>query len=234
MIMKLLSIICTVCIMAQASCVNASNSSSTTWVDPVSGIAFVWVQGGCYDMGMTDQEEAALRAAVPEWFFNKHYADEPRRQACPEGFWIAAQETTQAQWEAVTGYPHQACPGGDEATRPVVWITWSEADDFARTLTRLHNGTETFMLPQEVHWEAACRQQETAGSNRPVLLGMLDTPDEWVDTYYTKDGQPPVVEDPAAMRVLKGERCSNRRGAVPGYVNCGVGFRLVRLAPGPQ
>ncbi|AGW14398.1 hypothetical protein DGI_2667 [Megalodesulfovibrio gigas DSM 1382 = ATCC 19364] len=235
MIMKLLAFLFAACIMSQTPPAVAAGAQPVTWTDPLSGIAFVWIPGGCFEMGMTPAEEAALRASVPERFFAKHYGDEPRRQACPEGFWMATREITQAQWTAVTGMPPQHCIDAQGETLPVTWVPWLEAAAFARALNGLHNGTQSFALPSEAQWETACRQQAAGGSGRAeALRGLLDAPDEWVDEYYTADGQPPAVEDPAAMRVLKGERCSNRRGAVPGYVHCGVGFRLVRLAPGPQ
>ena len=222
--------LCAACIIGAGVMLYAIRPAAATWIEPVTGMEFVWVEGGCFEMGMTTEEEAALRAAVPQRFYDKRFADEPRRTACPEGFWISRGEVTQGQWAAVTGQADQACLATRNPANPVSWVTHGEAVAFARLLAQQHNGTQRFTLPTEAQWEKACRQDAVASLG---LTGMLVAPEEWVDTFYTENGTAPVVEEPDAPRVLKGDRCTGREPATPNYINCNVSFRLVRLA-GPE
>ncbi|GAB7078574.1 formylglycine-generating enzyme family protein [Megalodesulfovibrio paquesii] len=217
-----------ICTIGLGILLHATKSSSASWTDPVSGVEFIWIDGGCYQMGMTAAEEAELRARVPERFYSKRFADEPQRQACPQGFWLSRMEITQAQWAAVTGEQEKACYASRAPGNPVNWVSLEEAQAFTRQLNAQHNGTERFALPTEEQWEKACRDQTRGDLG---LTGMLGQPEEWVDTFYTENGTAPIVEDPRDPRVLKGDRCTGRRPAVAQHVHCDVSFRLVRLAP---
>ncbi len=239
LVLLLLSLTCCVTLPA---CSNGGTpkNAAPTWKDPLTGIEFVWVEGGCFEMGMNPEDAAWIREEVGERFFKQKFMDEPRREACPEGFWFARTEVTRAQWEAITDQETKNCdtPGGQDA--PVGFIAQFEAADAARALTDKHDGAERFALPTEAQWERACMR------NEPDHLGIQklhNGTSEWTSDFYTPDGVPPVIEERTAMRVIKGasarqkkryQRCANRRGAVPGYVNCDVGVRFVRLAPAPQ
>lgn len=150
-----------------------------TWTDPISGIEFVWVPGGCLDLGQTPAETAHLLAQTSETYFAEQYADEPRRRACPEGVWLARTETTLAQWKAVTGQPGKGCGAANSPRHPAVFLTQGEARRFAIQLTDLHAAAgsgERFALPEEAQWEKACR----AGGEGPFPRGDSIGPDEAV------------------------------------------------------
>ena len=79
-------------------------------------------------------------------------------------FWMGVHAVTQAQFQAVTGSnPSHFVPDLDEADTsrfPVESVTWEQADQFCRALTRrerVEAGGWEYRLPTEAEWEYACR-----------------------------------------------------------------------------
>ncbi len=78
--------------------------------------------------------------------------------------WLAETETTQAQYQAVTGRNPSKFQGAD---RPVEMVTWNEAVAFCQRLTERQRAAGklpqgyVYALPPEALWEYACR----AGTN---------------------------------------------------------------------
>jgi hypothetical protein len=60
-----------------------------SFVDPVTGVKFVFVRGGCFEMGDTFGD------AYPE--------EEPVHEVCVDDFYLGKYEVTQGQWEKVMG-----------------------------------------------------------------------------------------------------------------------------------
>ena len=86
----------------------------------------------------------------------------PRRVTLTRSFRIAATEVTQKQWLALM--PANRSPQrGDDL--PVTSVSWNEAQEFCRLLSR-KEGT-TYRLPTEAEWEYACR----AGGASPPASG---------------------------------------------------------------
>ena len=93
-----------------------------------------------------------------------------RKVVISRPFWMGRDEVNQAQWESLMGfnrsrekYPHLA----------VELISWSEAMEFCRRLSRLV-APHQFTLPTEAQWEYACRAGTTsrhAFGNRSLLRG---------------------------------------------------------------
>ena len=87
---------------------NAVSSQSTgtadpgqTWTDPVTGMEFVWVEAGCYQMGS-----------------NSGGADEkPIHEVCVDGFWMGQYEVTQGQWKKIIG-SNRVSRGGSWGSDP--------------------------------------------------------------------------------------------------------------------
>jgi formylglycine-generating enzyme required for sulfatase activity len=84
---------------------------------------------------------------------------------------------TQAQWQAVASLPKvnidlKANPSGFKgAKRPVEQVSWNDAVEFCRRLSKA-TGRE-YRLPSEAEWEYACR----AGTTTPFHFGETITTD---------------------------------------------------------
>jgi formylglycine-generating enzyme required for sulfatase activity len=125
------------------------------WKDPYLGMEFVWVPGGCYEMGQSDTEMRALFKEIGEKRYKIHYDDElPQHTVCVDGFWMGRYEVTQGQWQRLMGdNPSRFKDCGDDC--PVEQVLWNEAVEFARRLSQKTG--YTFRLPTEAEWEYACR-----------------------------------------------------------------------------
>ncbi|MCA8958834.1 MAG: formylglycine-generating enzyme family protein, partial [Planctomycetes bacterium] len=77
-------------------------------------------------------------------------------------FYLGATEVTQRQWKAVMGNNPSVRIGDD---LPVHRVSWSDAAEFCRRMTRKENAV--YRLPTEAEWEYACR----AGSRSSYAFG---------------------------------------------------------------
>jgi len=88
----------------------------------------------------------------------------PQRQiTLSQDFWMGETEVTQAQWLAVMGKATSTDFKGPD--KPVIWVSWTEAQDFCARLSA--RAGRTFTLPTEAQWEYACR----AGSADMYFFG---------------------------------------------------------------
>jgi formylglycine-generating enzyme required for sulfatase activity len=112
------------------------------WKDPVLGMEFVWVPGGCYEMG------------CGSWTSDCELNEKPAHTVCVDGFWMGKYEVTQGQWKRLMGNNPSHFKGcGDNC--PVEMVLWDEAVKFAGRLSQRTG--YTFRLPTEAEWEYACR-----------------------------------------------------------------------------
>ena len=94
----------------------------------------------------------------------------PQHRVTLEGFLLGQTPITQAQWRQVASWPPagralNADPSAFKgADRPVERVSWEEAMEFCRRLSR--DTGRSYTLPSEAQWEYACR----AGSTTPVCL----------------------------------------------------------------
>jgi formylglycine-generating enzyme required for sulfatase activity len=137
---------------APAKVVKSRLRAGQVWRDPFLRMSFVWVPGGCFEMGCGD------------WTSECNDNEKPVHKVCLSGFWMARHEVTQGQWERLMGYnPSDFKHCGSQC--PVEKVSWSEALEFASTLTAKTG--YTFRLPTEAEWEYACRsggkKQQYAG-----------------------------------------------------------------------
>ncbi|MBF0184769.1 MAG: formylglycine-generating enzyme family protein [Magnetococcales bacterium] len=147
-----------------------SHHSPQEWREPLTGMRFVQLSGGCYQMG---SEEPALGAR-------------PVHQVCLEPFWLSRYETSNAEYNlcvaaGACSAPERRDSGINEhfrtgkedhyetmgealtaANHPVVGISWQDAQQFARWISE--RSGERFRLPTEAEWEYACR----AGATEPL------------------------------------------------------------------
>ncbi len=130
-----------------------------TWTDPVTGMEFVLVPGGCYEMGCGDWTDSC-------------WSDElPVHEVCLDGFWMGKYEVTQGQWTQVMGSNPSHFKSGDNY--PVEMVSWNDVQDFISALNS--RGTSIFRLPTEAEWEYAARsggrEEKYAGGDDLDSLG---------------------------------------------------------------
>ena len=130
---------------------SASGDEQREWTDPVTGMPFVWVPGGCFLMGSPEDEPG--RGGRGE-------GEGPLHEVCLEGFWMGKYEVTQGQWQQVMGenpsYNTEENVGMDTANHPVERVSWDAAQEFILKLNE-NAGTDVLRLPSEAEWEYACR-----------------------------------------------------------------------------
>ena len=119
------------------------------WTDPVTGMEFVFVPTGCYQMGS-----------------NSGGADEkPVHEVCLDGFWMGKFEVTQGQWKKIMGRNPSGFQSGEDF--PVEQVSWDNTKEFISVLNR--QARNSFSLPTEAQWEYAARSggqdQIYAGGN---------------------------------------------------------------------
>ena len=123
-----------------------------TWNDPVSGMTFVRIEAGTFQMG----SPAAEPGREPQ--------ETPHPARIERAFWIGAHEVTQEAWQRVMGTNPSHFTG--DPRRPVEGVSWHDVQQF---LTRLNarSADGGFRLPSEAEWEYACR----AGTATPFSTG---------------------------------------------------------------
>ena len=114
------------------------------WKDPYLGMEFVWVEGGCYEMGDT--------------FGDGDSDEKPVHRVCVDGFWMGKYEVTFEEYDRFCEETGRIKPGDEgwgRGRRPVINVSWHDAKAFAKWLS--HKTGRTFRLPTEAEWEFACR-----------------------------------------------------------------------------
>ncbi|MEZ4599561.1 MAG: formylglycine-generating enzyme family protein [Syntrophotaleaceae bacterium] len=144
-----------------------------SWTEPVTGMEFVWVPGGCFQMGSPASEES-------------RYIEEAQHEVCVDGFLIGKYEVTQGQWWEIMGSNPSCFKNGDNY--PVERVSWDDAQDYIRKLG-LRSG-KSFRLPTEAEWEYAAR----AGTTTPFAFGRTITPDQ-----VNYDGKYPYGNAPKGL-----------------------------------
>lgn len=137
------------------------------WTDPATGMVFVWVSGGCYQMGCK-----ACNAFQGGW--REH-------EVCVDGFWMGKYEVTQGEWQKLMGanpafyhegsYARTVMSGGCSSNRfaripaqepaggfdllPASHISWNDTQEFLSAMNVLKTGV--YRLPTEAEWEYAAK-----------------------------------------------------------------------------
>ncbi len=113
-----------------------------TQVEPVTGIEFVEIPAGCYQMGSTAND--------PD--------EQPVHEVCLQSFWLGRTEVTNGQYRRFNAKHDSTSYAGRNLNgdlQPVVNITWEDANKFARWMSG--RGGVNFRLPTEAEWEYAAR-----------------------------------------------------------------------------
>ncbi|HYA85568.1 MAG TPA: formylglycine-generating enzyme family protein [Nitrospirota bacterium] len=229
-----------------------------SYTDPATGMEFVLVKGGCYQMGDT--------------FGDGYQNEKPVHEVCVNDFYIGKFEVTQGQWKTVQDdNPSYFSKCGDNC--PVEQVSWDDAQKFIRRMNKRTG--KTYRLLTEAEWEFAARsggkkekyagtsndlelgdyawystnsdkQTHPVGQKRPNGIGIYDMSGnvwEWVqdiysDTAYSLHSRNnPIYAGSGENRVRRGGgwirdagsvRAANRDDAPPDYRSSGQGFRLAR------
>lgn len=132
------------------------SSSAKVWVDPETGMEFVYVPGGSFAMGSSTSEVG-------------HFTDEsPRHGVYVDGFWFGRYEVTNEQYRHFKidhDSGHYKGRSLNDPRQPVAGVSWKEAMAFAKWISA--QGSGKFRLPSEAEWEYACR----GGSLTPWFWG---------------------------------------------------------------
>ena len=161
----------------------SSESKSKTWKDPVTGMEFVWVPAGCYQMG------------CGPWAGDCYVDEVPAHEVCLDNFWISKYEVTQGQWLKLMPKNPSRFKKGDNY--PLEQVSWNEAHEFLERLnnrnTKIH-----FRLPTEAEWEYAAR----SGGKYEMFAGGNDVEQvAWYAENSAKSTHPVGSKNPNGLGI---------------------------------
>ncbi|MBF0184105.1 MAG: SUMF1/EgtB/PvdO family nonheme iron enzyme [Magnetococcales bacterium] len=113
--------------------------AADAWVEPETGITFIPLPGGCFNMGSSQGD----------------LDESPAHTVCVAPFWLAQHEVTQAAWKKIMHGEENPSRFRQRESLPVDSVSWHQAQRFIERL----NGKSRFRfrLPSEAEWEYACR-----------------------------------------------------------------------------
>jgi formylglycine-generating enzyme required for sulfatase activity len=238
----------------EAAKLNEIGVSSKTYRDQATGMEFVLVFGGCFQMGDT--------------FGDGEENEKPFHEVCVDHYYLGKYEVTQGQWEKVMGNNPSYFTGKDN---PVEQVSWNDVQKFIERLNS--QSGRKYRLPTEAEWEYAARsggkkekwsgtsqesklgqyawyqgnsglQTQPVGQKKPNGLGLYDMTGnvwewcaDWFDANYYKNSpkKNPQGPDNEWQRARRGGhkiddpqnmRATSRKGIAPAYLDSLGGFRL--------
>ncbi len=119
----------------------------TVWTEPKTGMEFVEVPSGCFNMGCGDVTSGCKND------------EEPVHEVCLDGFWMSKYKVTEKQWKSVMGnashgrYRFLDFKGDNYPVRNLTY--WHDVREFILNLEK--KSASYFRVPTEAEWEYACR-----------------------------------------------------------------------------
>ncbi len=112
-----------------------------TYRDEITGMEFVWIPPGSFEMGdvLGDNEFAA---ELPVHWVNL------------QGFYLGKYAVTQGEWQKVMGKNPSKFKKGDRY--PVEQVSWNDVQKFIKKLNK--KSKKIYRLPSEAQWEYAARE----------------------------------------------------------------------------
>ncbi len=233
----------------------AKNESPTEFTESVTGMRFVLVKGGTFQMGSNDADAEA--------------DEKPVHQVTVSDYYVATTEVTQKQWREVMGQdPPELCFKGCDNC-PVERVSWEDCQEFIQKLNAKTG--KKFRLPTEAEWEFAAKggnksknykyagsnnvdevawyngnsgsKTHSVGSKKANELGLYDMSgnvwewcQDWYGSYSSSTQTNPTGPTTGRDRLLRGGswdfnarlcRSAYRFSSTPTFRNIIVGFRLV-------
>lgn len=194
---------------------------ASTYIDPFTGMEFVYVQGGKYQMGDTFGD-VMWESAKPHEVF---VAD----------LWVGKYEVTQGEWEMVMGKDENLSSFNKGPRYPVEYVSWNDVQIFIKELNK-RSGC-VYRLPTEEEWEYSAR----SGGKKERWAGTSDKSQLGEYAWYVENAGDSTTHEAGTREVgtrkpnglglydMSGnvaECCSSSSG--PGSVMCGGGWEYGR------
>jgi sulfatase modifying factor 1 len=135
------SAIISTAVMVMISSVTYAEQADPSASDPPAAGEFVFVKGGCFEMG--------------DVFLDGFDNEKPVHEVCVDDFYMGKYEITQRQWkEIMVNNPSYFTDCGSDC--PVERVSWDDVQVFLAELNKKTG--RKYRLPTEAEWEYACRE----------------------------------------------------------------------------
>jgi sulfatase modifying factor 1 len=184
-------------------------ASCIPFTDSETGMEFIFVKGGCFDMGDT---------------YGDGFDDEkPVHEVCLSDFHIGKYPVTQGQWKAIMrDNPSHFQDCGDNF--PVENISWNDVQEFIRTLN--NKSGKKYRLPTEAEWEYAAR----SGGKKEKYAGTSSS-DNDLGEYAWYEGNAENRAHPVGQKKPNGLGLYDMSGNVWEWVEDVFGNNYYRKSP---
>lgn len=131
-------------------------STRESQINPIDGATMIWIPGGEFRMGSTEEDVAAILQQNPAWEARWFAHEKPQRSVILPGYWMYETPVTVAQYRAFCDATEARMPAeptwGWQDNHPMVNVSWDDALQY----TDWANAA----LPTEEQWEKAARGED--------------------------------------------------------------------------